>query len=149
MSNRRRRRRLLQRENRLNHTTNPATRTVRPVLARELERGLRSRPVQSILRLRDKQEAKRIEPRPVVIDNRRVYRRQSLPVRKINRLAVQQNKIGLISVGKYGKLQLDLPYDHPICRLRRERRELMFATHKAGKGGQKRPKQPVINIRCE
>lgn len=43
----------------------------------------------------------------------------------------------------------DLPKDHPICKRRKERKEVMFATRKAGRGGQKSLKLPRINIRCK
>lgn len=43
----------------------------------------------------------------------------------------------------------DLPKEHPICKKRQERKEVMFATGKAGKGGQKPMKKPLLNIRCK
>lgn len=141
------------RQNRVNAIVTPATRTTRLVLAPSLERGLRLRPVQSILKLRDKIRTERIEPRPITVRLRRnilPYGYRRLPtIRRADRLVVQDNKIGLISVGDYGKLQVDLPHDHPVCRERRERREVMFATHKAGKGGQKKPRQPELIVRCK
>lgn len=46
------------------------------------------------------------------------------------------------------KIEVDLPRQHPICVQRRERRELLFATGRAGKGGQRPRKRDTI-IRCE
>lgn len=48
-----------------------------------------------------------------------------------------------------GSVKVDLPPEHPICRKREERRQIMFATGKAGKGGQKpRQNNNDIKIRC-
>lgn len=44
---------------------------------------------------------------------------------------------------------VDLPREHPLCQKRKERKEVMFATRKAGKGGQKPKKDPPITIRCK
>lgn len=42
-----------------------------------------------------------------------------------------------------------LPSEHPICRLREQRRQIMFAKHKAGKGGQKPPRLPKFILKCK
>lgn len=47
------------------------------------------------------------------------------------------------------EMTYDLPKEHPICQKRKERKEVMFATGKAGKGGQKPMKKPLLNIRCK
>lgn len=45
--------------------------------------------------------------------------------------------------------QVLLPSDHPICRQRRERKQVLFAKRKAGKGGgQKMPRLPKIILKC-
>lgn len=41
-----------------------------------------------------------------------------------------------------------LPSDHPICKERAERRQILFAKKKAGKGGQKAPLLPKITVKC-
>lgn len=43
-----------------------------------------------------------------------------------------------------------LPSDHPMCRQRRQRREVLFAKRKAGKGGgQKPPQLPKLLLKCK
>lgn len=43
-----------------------------------------------------------------------------------------------------------LPSDHPLCRQRRQRREVLFAKRKAGKGGgQKPPQMPNLFLKCK
>lgn len=54
----------------------------------------------------------------------------------------------LSSIALDGTIITDLPRNHPICVQRRERRELIFATGKAGKVGQRRRKSGEI-LRCE
>lgn len=44
---------------------------------------------------------------------------------------------------------VDLPPEHPICVQREQRKEILFAKGKAGKGGQKPRKIPDVIIRCE
>lgn len=44
--------------------------------------------------------------------------------------------------------QVNLPREHPICREREERREVLFAKNKAGKGGQRPPRMPKLLIKC-
>lgn len=49
-----------------------------------------------------------------------------------------------------GKITVDLPADHKICKERQARREIIFAIDKAGKGGQKpRRKDNNIELRCK
>lgn len=49
-----------------------------------------------------------------------------------------------------GKIRVDLPPEHPICIARHERREVLFAQGKTGKGGQRpRRKDNNIKIRCK
>ena len=44
--------------------------------------------------------------------------------------------------------QVNLHSSHPICREREERREVLFAKNKAGKGGQRPPRVPKLIIKC-
>lgn len=51
---------------------------------------------------------------------------------------------------KTHQITVDLPAEHKICKERQARREIMFATDKAGQGGQKpRRKDSNIELRCE
>lgn len=61
-------------------------------------------------------------------------------------------KLKLLEKAKYVNLRemtYDLPKEHPICQKRKERKEVLFATGKAGKSGQKPMKKPLLNIRCK
>lgn len=49
-----------------------------------------------------------------------------------------------------GKVRVDLPPEHPICVARHERREVLFALGKSGKGGQRpRRNDNNITLRCK
>lgn len=71
-----------------------------------------------------------------------------LSSKRANKAVLDNNHLGLISGPVLGRIVVDLPRHHPICVLRRERREIMFAKHKAGKGGQ-RPRRKSVILRCE
>lgn len=58
-------------------------------------------------------------------------------------------KTPLTTIRLDGKIITDLPKNHPICVLRRQRRELMFATGKAGSVGQRRRRKSGVILRCE
>lgn len=142
MSLRRRKRR----QNRIAKMQVPATRTARSVLAPVRSRGLRN-----MLRS--------FERRDVIRPTRTVWaapaeRRRLVPAslrraaNRANKAVLDNNHLGLISGPQLGKIVVDLPRQHPVCVARRERREVMFAKRKAGKGGQ-RPRKPSVIIRCE
>lgn len=142
MSLRRRKRR----QNRIAKMQVPATRTARSVLAPVRSRGLRN-----MLRS--------FERRDVIRTTRTVWaapaeRRRLVPAslrraaNRANKAVLDNNNLGLISGPQLGKIVVDLPRQHPVCVARRERREVMFANRKAGKGGQ-RPRKPGVIIRCE
>lgn len=127
----------------------PATRNARSFLVPR-ERGLRKPLANTLLRLRNiepKSNVETIQPAERLRLNTRKQRLRS--VNRANQLVADTHKTGLISIGDYGKIQVDLPSNHPVCVKRRERREIIFAKNKAGKGGQKKPKKPELTIRCE
>ncbi|QXN75016.1 hypothetical protein [Microvirus mar6] len=153
MSRRRRQRRIL---NRLNKQESPATRVTRLTLSDTLERRLRSSFGNLMDKLHNRREVQdmrnTIQPaerlrRPLILRDRA----RQAAVRRANRLVVHDNKIGLISSGEFGNIRVDLPSDHPVCVRRRERREVMFATKKTGKGAgkQRKPKMPILDVRCK
>lgn len=133
------------RQNRLN-SLSPATRNARSFLAPLRSRGLRN--IFKSLESRDE-----IRPTRTVIaapaERRRLVSQSlRLSVKRANKAVLDNNHLGLISGPVLGKIVVDLPRHHPICVLRRERREIMFAKHKAGKGGQ-RPRRKSVILRCE
>ncbi len=147
MSRRSRLRRKI-RQQRANLQQAPATR-VRTLTLDVLRdaRRLRNEPLDRLLEQRQQQAR---EWNQTVIKLRR-QARQGVPrsaVRRANRLVINNNNIGLTIGPKLGTMQVDLPHEHPICVQRRERRALMFATGKSGKGGQKTPRQPKLLVRC-
>lgn len=62
------------------------------------------------------------------------YERLDYPVRRVNNVE-----------------EVTLPLDHPLCKERRERKEVLFAKRKAGRGSgrQRPPKDPGIIIKCK
>lgn len=139
------RRRRLRRQNRVDELTTPATRTARSVLVDLSPRGLRS--VLGPSRRVEIRPTRTVTPVPA--ERMRRINMSRADIQRANRLAVQDpNNLGLTSVGDLGKIQVDLPHQHPVCVQRRERRELLFAKGKAGKVGQKLRKPGVI-IRCD
>lgn len=134
------------RQNRV-HISTPATRTTRLVLERPA-RGLR---------LFNRVQSPAMPRTTTVIQsefnpfyagfNRDV--RHLLAHREYRKLEKSEPvKKPLSSIALDGTIITDLPRNHPICVLRRERRELMFATGKAGVFGQRRRKSGEI-LRCE
>lgn len=79
----------------------------------------------------------------------RNYRSPSQLERSLRREPEKLNTLEKLKYFNARDLSYDLPNKHPICQRRQERREIMFATGKAGKGGQKPLKLPRINIRCK
>lgn len=151
----RRRKRRLNRLSRVYAMETPATRTTRLVLSRPLEMRLRNPMERTLDRLRDLRKPKdkvieqpsvRMRLRPNILD-----RGRRATIRRANRLVANTENTGLISVGDRGKLTVDLPYNHPICVKRRERKEIMFAKKKAGRGAgrQRKPKMPELTVRCK
>lgn len=137
----------------------PATRNARPFLD-FASRGLRytEKPAVRTLSQREtkiagiydlgkitEQSVKRFE-RMMIYDE---YRKKYQQVMK-NQLKPRVIRKPIYNLQLDGTVRVDLPPEHPICRKREERRELMFATGKAGKGGQ-RPRRDNndIKVRCE
>lgn len=140
------RRRRIRRQNRVDELTTPATRTARSVLVDLSPRGLRS--VFGPSRREQIRPTRPVQV-PVPAERMRRINMARRDIKRANQLAVQdKNNIGLISVAEPAKIQVDLPRQHPVCVQRRERRELLFAKGKAGKGGQK-PRKPGVIIRCD
>ncbi len=120
-------------------------------MARSILVDPRLRGLRSVLGPSSREQIRPTRPfvPPVPSERMRRLNMSRRDIKRANRLAVQdQNNIGLISVGQYGRIQVDLPRQHPVCVQRRERREVLFAKGKSGKGGQK-PRRPGIIIRCE
>ena len=142
MSLRRRKRR----QNRIAKMQVPATRVARSTLA-----PIRSRGLRNILRSFESRDE--IRPTRTVM-TAPAERRRLVPAslrraaRRANKAVLDNNHLGLISGPQLGKIVVDLPRQHPVCVARRERRQVMFARRKAGKGGQ-RPRRPSVIIRCE
>lgn len=141
----------IRRQNRLHAIGNPAPRDTRLSLSTPLMRGRNPTVLDRVRSI--------IEPKSNLInqpvDRQRqrllVNRARSSSISRANRLVANNENIGLISVGEFGKLNVDLPYNHPVCVERRERREIIFARRKAGKGSgkQRPPRLPELNIRCK
>lgn len=91
-------------------------------------------------------DMRRIDRGKIVQDLRRLHIETDLRDKRIDptgqRYVYKRVKIGQAE-------QVYLPSDHPICKERSERREVLFAKHKAGKGGQRPPRMPQLTIRCE
>lgn len=160
------------RQNRLNEQLSPATRDARTSLEFEFPefpttRGLRTYRMfpglRHLLQRKTKspdvivgnspkiteRELKRFE-RNVLYDE---YRKRYLDVMS-NKLSprVYRKPLNQISLKNYvdKTVTVDLPPEHPICRQREERREILFATGKTGKGGQKpRQQDNNIKLRCK
>lgn len=134
------------RQNRIAKMQVPATRTARSVLAPVRSRGLRNM-FRSFER-RDKIRTTRTVLAAPAERRRLVPASLRRAARRANKAVLDNNHLGLISGPEFGKIVVDLPRQHPVCVARRERREVMFAKRKAGKGGQ-RPRRPGVIIRCE
>lgn len=143
----------LRRQNRLHAIGNPGPRDTRLSLSTSLMRD--RNPIKRTLdRVRE-----RMEPKDSVINQPADRLRQRLLVDRARRTAISRaqrlvsnnQNTGLISTGEFGKLQVDLPHNHPVCVKRRERREILFARGNAGKGAgkQRPPRRPELIIRCK
>lgn len=90
-------------------------------------------------------------PRRKDTRNLELHRRRNILLNRILRRN-SEPKLNLAEKVRYVNLRemtYDLPKEHPICQKRKERKEVMFATGKAGKGGQKPLRKPILNIRCK
>lgn len=92
----------------------------------------------------------KVDPR--VIDSAlESFRRQHIvqDIRNSRSIDFDKYQYARINVGKLNESVL-LPAEHPLCKEREERREVLFAKNKAGKGGgkQKPPKIPKIDVKC-
>lgn len=148
------------RQNRLRPELSPATRETRFSLAPVSPvRGLRFEYNENRgLRLSAQRERKRprtiieLPDNPARIDfNRDV--RQAVVIHEYNKIRQAQSKNArkpLYMIQPDRTIKVDLPPEHPICIRREERRAVMFAQGKAGKGGQ-RPRRDNndIKVRCE
>lgn len=78
--------------------------------------------------------------------------KQALAIQEYNKIRQRQFKYArkpLYTIQPNQSIRVDLPPEHPICIKREERRMVMFATGKAGKGGQNpRQNNNDIKIRC-
>lgn len=153
MSLRRRKRR----QNRLDINPHLATRLARPNLGRVLGLGL---PVQRLrsLKLFDPRHEER--PRIVIEPSRNELRlSDNRDVRQLVRLhdydkirakTSREKRKPLTTIQLDGNIRVDLPPDHPICVARSQRKEILFAENKAGKGGQRpRRQNNNIKLRCK
>lgn len=87
---------------------------------------------------------RRIDNEKIVQDLRRLHIEHDIANNRSPSYARYDYK--RINVGRDEKVFL--PSDHPICKEREERREVLFARRKAGKGGQN---PPIIRltVKCE
>lgn len=142
-------------QNHAESITASAIREVRPSLGAEQLRDLRNRAIVRKFVEQRKNNRTIIEDpyeiRPELSLNRDI--RQVQMIHEDNkvrsRVSVEHRKpLSIIQLN--GQVRVDLPPEHPICRERSERRAMMFATGKAGKGGQ-RPRRDTNNIklRCK
>ena len=143
-------RRRIRRQNRALLTNAPATRPTRLGLDVLRRRGLRNfhlfrRPATPRTNMVIQREFK-----PFYMGFNRDVRHLEF-IREQRKLMSKEPLIKkpLSTVTLDGTIITDLPRNHPICIARAERRELMFATGKAGKGGQ-RPRRRLKEIlRCD
>lgn len=147
------------RQNRLERLASPATRKATTFLDFQ-SRGLRTE-IHSIrnLRLSPQRERKRFRTiielpyNPARLDfNREVKQAQAIHEYDKRRVQDYNSKTmkPLSTIKLDGSIKVDLPPEHPICVQRKVRRELLFATDKAGKGGQRmRREDNNIQLRCK
>lgn len=141
------------RENRLHAIGNPGPRDTRLSLSTSLMRD--RNPIRNSLdTVRDIIRPKSNEINQPVDRLRQrllVDRARRTAISRANRLVSNTQNTGLISVGQYGRLQAELPANHPLCVKRRERRQILFARRKTGKGAgkQRPPKMPELIVRCK
>lgn len=91
-------------------------------------------------------DLRRIDRGKIVQDLRRLHIETDLLTNNIDptgeRYVYKRLKVGRDE-------QVFLNPEHPICREREERKQVLFAKNKAGKGGQKPPHLPQFIIKCE
>lgn len=91
-------------------------------------------------------DLRRIDRGKIVQDLRRLHIETDLRENNIDptgeRYVYKRLKVGRAE-------QVILDREHPICREREERKQVLFAKNKAGKGGQKPPRLPQLTIKCE
>lgn len=139
------------RQNRIELRTIPATREARSSLATPTVQGWRNIFGR---KLAEQRKSNRLED--LSLPNfQRLKRLDNLPqVRRFKEIMSQGPKPLRIrkpvsTIQLNGVVRVDLPPEHPICIKREQRREMMFATGKAGKGGQRPRKQQNIQLRCK
>ncbi|WGL31343.1 hypothetical protein [Dipodfec virus UOA04_Rod_962] len=126
------------------HTiTFPDNRNPRRLLDEHVRLGYRRAEPTRIDRLPDtlrRQAIRNLPPRPQV--HQPTLRRIDDPGRRLDLHQAQSRPIRQPDI-------VDLPREHPICQRRQERKEVLFAKRKAGKGGQKPMKLPRLLVRCK
>ena len=143
------------RQNRLLSQYNPATREARSSLESSQVRGLRNFIGRKVFNQREKK-------RPIAVINlpldplgpefERELRqaRDVLQQTKIRQRVGKETRKPLETILLNREIRVDLPPEHPICVQREIRREVMFATRRAGKGGQRpRARNNNITLRCK
>lgn len=149
--------RRIRRKNRVTALLTPATREVRPSLDNSQVRGLRLLHRRN-LKLDRNREVKRLH---IVIPDKKNELRLDLnrdirhmkfihDYKKVRSQYSKQAVKPIATIQPDMSVKVDLPPEHPICVQRQERRELLFATGRAGKGGQRpRRKNNDIKLRCK
>ena len=143
------------RQNRLEIITKPATRETRFSLESVPVRGLRN-----IFGRKFAEQRKSNRPTPLDnLLNRRTLRldinRDVRQIQELNRYnairarTAREFRKPLSTIMLDGTIRVDLPPEHPLCVARQVRRAVIFATDKAGKGGQRPREQEQIKLRCK
>lgn len=135
-----------------------APRRARPLLPASLEVVRVRNPVPDNSRVRHP------ATRRITLEQRqrRVDKHLALDLENMRRLHIQQ-ELRRGTVPTYQQLdykvrilpdmsqEVTLPLDHPICKERRARKQVLFAKNKAGRGAgrQRPPKDPGIVVKCK
>ena len=146
--------RRIRRKNRVNTLMTPATRELRYSLDTSQVRGLRL--LNRNLKLGRNREDKRLRIELPNNELRLDFNRDIKHLKFIhdyNKVRSQYSRQAVKPVATIQpdmSVKVDLPPEHPICVKRQERRELLFATGRAGKGGQRpRRQNNDIKLRCK
>ncbi len=146
--------RRIRRKNRVNTLMTPATRELRHSLDTSQVRGLRL--LNRNLKLGRNREDKRLRIELPNNELRLDFNRDIKHLKFIhdyNKVRSQYSRQAVKPVATIQpdmSVKVDLPPEHPICVKRQERRELLFATGRAGKGGQRpRRQNNDIKLRCK
>ena len=142
------------RQNRIELRTIPAIREARPSLETPSVRDWRNifgrklaeqrkRNRSELLESLDNMETLRFDINRDVRQVQRIYEQNRIRARISRETRKPLNVIQL-----NGQIRVDLPPEHPLCISRQTRREVMFATGKSGRGGQRPRKQENIILRC-